>query len=84
MHLKQPFRRFTGVRANTVPTVDGNLKNGRRVVLPATKEYADEAIQSINAGKVIAVPTDTLYGFACDAWYALQLCFLFISFLQLW
>ncbi|KNA12617.1 hypothetical protein SOVF_123970 isoform A [Spinacia oleracea] len=67
VHLKQPFRRFTGVRANTVPTVDGNLKNGRRVVLPATKEYADEAIQSINAGKVIAVPTDTLYGFACDA-----------------
>ncbi|XP_074276871.1 uncharacterized protein LOC141600523 isoform X2 [Silene latifolia] len=45
-------------------------KNGAavgRVVLPATKEYTREAIQSIKSGKVIAVPTDTIYGFACDA-----------------
>lgn len=39
-----------------------------RAVLPATEGYVDEAIQAIKQGKVIAVPTDTLYGFACDAW----------------
>lgn len=38
------------------------------VVRPATDAHAEEAIESINAGRVIAVPTDTLYGFACDAW----------------
>ncbi|KAI3904040.1 hypothetical protein MKX01_039974 [Papaver californicum] len=38
-----------------------------RAVLPATEGYVDEATQAIKEGKVIAVPTDTLYGFACDA-----------------
>ncbi|KAH6761005.1 DHBP synthase RibB-like alpha/beta domain-containing protein [Perilla frutescens var. frutescens] len=33
----------------------------------ATADYAGEAIEAVKAGKVIAVPTDTLYGFACDA-----------------
>ncbi|XVE59109.1 hypothetical protein DITRI_Ditri05aG0018900 [Diplodiscus trichospermus] len=37
------------------------------LVHPATELYADEAIEALKAGKVIAVPTDTLYGFACDA-----------------
>lgn len=37
------------------------------VVHPATEVYDDEAIEALKAGKVIAVPTDTLYGFACDA-----------------
>ncbi|KAK4441168.1 YrdC domain-containing protein, mitochondrial [Sesamum alatum] len=36
-------------------------------VLPATVDYAGEAIEAVRAGKLIAVPTDTLYGFACDA-----------------
>ncbi|XP_068665811.1 uncharacterized protein [Aristolochia californica] len=36
-------------------------------VLPALEVHAEEAIQAIKAQKVIAVPTDTLYGFACDA-----------------
>lgn len=39
------------------------------LVRPATEDYAEEAIEAVRAGKVIAVPTDTLYGFACDAWY---------------
>ena len=39
-------------------------------VHPATDAYAGEAVEALKAGKVIAVPTDTLYGFACDAWYA--------------
>ncbi|XVF46353.1 hypothetical protein PTKIN_Ptkin03bG0020400 [Pterospermum kingtungense] len=37
------------------------------LVHSATEFYADEAIAALKAGKVIAVPTDTLYGFACDA-----------------
>ncbi|PKA59745.1 hypothetical protein AXF42_Ash011869 [Apostasia shenzhenica] len=37
------------------------------VVLPATDDYIEEAIAAVKAGKVIAVPTDTIYGFACDA-----------------
>ncbi|KAE9593203.1 putative DHBP synthase RibB-like alpha/beta domain-containing protein [Lupinus albus] len=36
-------------------------------ILPATDGYAAEAVEALKAGKVIAVPTDTLYGFACDA-----------------
>ncbi|PIA62539.1 hypothetical protein AQUCO_00200508v1 [Aquilegia coerulea] len=43
------------------------LEMKNKVVLPATEAYADEAIKAIKEGKVIAVPTDTLYGFACDA-----------------
>ncbi|XP_050215192.1 uncharacterized protein LOC126666230 [Mercurialis annua] len=37
------------------------------VVRAATELYAEEAVEALNAGRVIAVPTDTLYGFACDA-----------------
>lgn len=37
------------------------------VVLPATDGHVEEAIEAIKAEQVIAVPTDTLYGFACDA-----------------
>ncbi|KAK3206010.1 hypothetical protein Dsin_020056 [Dipteronia sinensis] len=37
------------------------------LVRPATEAYSEEAIEALKAGKVIAVPTDTLYGFACDA-----------------
>ncbi|KAK6936038.1 Threonylcarbamoyl-AMP synthase-like domain [Dillenia turbinata] len=37
------------------------------IVHPASEQYAEEAIQALKDGKVIAVPTDTLYGFACDA-----------------
>ncbi|KAG2333482.1 hypothetical protein Bca52824_004662 [Brassica carinata] len=37
------------------------------IVHPATEAYAQEAIEAIQSEKVIAVPTDTLYGFACDA-----------------
>ncbi|XP_065021897.1 uncharacterized protein LOC135648297 isoform X1 [Musa acuminata AAA Group] len=37
------------------------------VVLPATDDHIEEAIEAIKTEQVIAVPTDTLYGFACDA-----------------
>ncbi|KAM7275194.1 hypothetical protein ACFE04_017060 [Oxalis oulophora] len=41
-------------------------------VSPATTYYALEAIKTLKAGRVIAVPTDTLYGFACDAWLEIK------------
>ncbi|PWA61406.1 DHBP synthase RibB-like alpha/beta domain-containing protein [Artemisia annua] len=37
------------------------------VIRPANEGCLDEAIEAVKDGKVIAVPTDTLYGFACDA-----------------
>ncbi|KAL3655519.1 hypothetical protein CASFOL_001305 [Castilleja foliolosa] len=37
------------------------------LVQPATEDYAAEAVEAVRAGKVIDVPTDTLYGFSCDA-----------------
>ncbi|KAL1370734.1 hypothetical protein HN51_000947 [Arachis hypogaea] len=42
-------------------------KTGTGLVRPATDAYAPEAVEALRDGKVIAVPTDTLYGFACDA-----------------
>lgn len=62
---------------------DGNLSNKMGFVHPATEDSAEEAIEAIKAGKVIAVPTDTLYGFACDAWYCPYLGFRFCSLLFL-
>ncbi|KAF8397681.1 hypothetical protein HHK36_016602 [Tetracentron sinense] len=46
---------------------DLGLETETRVVLPATEAHTEEAIEALRAGKVIAVPTDTIYGFACDA-----------------
>lgn len=70
VNLKQQLRNFGGVSAKMASRVDnsdGILGDEMGVVLPATKEFADKAVQSLKSGKVIAVPTDTLYGFACDA-----------------
>ncbi|MCO5591021.1 hypothetical protein L7F22_044997 [Adiantum nelumboides] len=36
-------------------------------VLPALPEYVSDAVCALRKGLVIAVPTDTLYGFAADA-----------------
>lgn len=38
------------------------------IVLPATGDHVEVAVNAIKDGQVIAVPTDTIYGFACDAW----------------
>lgn len=37
-------------------------------IFPATKDHVTKATGAISRGQVIAVPTDTIYGFACDAW----------------
>ncbi|KAH9300675.1 hypothetical protein KI387_012258, partial [Taxus chinensis] len=36
-------------------------------VLPASEIHVKNAVEALRDGKVIAVPTDTLYGLACDA-----------------
>lgn len=63
---------FFGKRmAWSLEKCDGHSLEAAKVgiVHPATEAYAEEAIGAVRAGEVIAVPTDTLYGFACDAWY---------------
>ncbi|GJN30616.1 hypothetical protein PR202_gb18937 [Eleusine coracana subsp. coracana] len=36
-------------------------------IFPATNDHVVKATDAISRGQVIAVPTDTIYGFACDA-----------------
>lgn len=38
------------------------------MVLATIDDHMEEAIETTKAEQVIAVPTTTLYGFACDAW----------------
>lgn len=47
---------------------DAGVENKLGLVRPASEPHAQEAFEALRAGGVIAVPTDTLYGFACDAW----------------
>ncbi|KAG5566738.1 hypothetical protein RHGRI_002321 [Rhododendron griersonianum] len=73
-HLRQRSRRF-GVGFPTM--MAGSLEKcvvcsetsttNSGVIRPATEANSEEAVGAVKAGKVIAVPTDTLYGFACDA-----------------
>ncbi|XP_027347318.1 yrdC domain-containing protein, mitochondrial isoform X2 [Abrus precatorius] len=64
LQQRQGLRR--GFSKSMAYSVD-NCDMGIGVVHPATDAYAAEAVEALKAGKVIAVPTDTLYGFACDA-----------------
>ncbi|KAJ8443260.1 hypothetical protein Cgig2_010155 [Carnegiea gigantea] len=75
LHLKQQRQNFSGIWAKMASGLggcDGILRKGTGVVLPATEEFVGEAVEVLSSGKVIAVPTDTLYGFACDAWEAVN------------
>lgn len=62
---------FSNKMAQSLEKCDVGIENTLGVIRPATEEYAEEAMEALKSGKVIAVPTDTLYGFACDAWYAI-------------
>lgn len=72
LSLLRERRWFRGVSvkkmASNVEKCDGIVESKMGFVRPATEDYAEEAVEAIKAGKVISVPTDTLYGFACDAW----------------
>nr|XP_043610987.1 yrdC domain-containing protein, mitochondrial [Erigeron canadensis] len=52
-----------GYKAESIKNTAWSLETVR----PATVVHVDEAVKAVKDGKVIAVPTDTLYGFACDA-----------------
>ncbi|KAJ6895391.1 yrdC domain-containing protein [Populus alba x Populus x berolinensis] len=58
---------FSKKMSSSMENCHVDVQNKLEVVRPATEVYAQEAIEALKAGKVIAVPTDTLYGFACDA-----------------
>lgn len=51
------------VSENTAHRIDATAEN----IFPAMKDHVLKATDAINRGEVIAVPTDTIYGFACDA-----------------
>ena len=53
-----------GVSGNAAHRIEATAEN----IFPATKDHVTKATDAINRGEVIAVPTDTIYGFACDAW----------------
>lgn len=75
-HLKQSRRlrrSFPRNMARSLENSELGIESKVGVVRPATDAFAAEAVEALKAGKVIAVPTDTLYGFACDAWYAILL-----------
>lgn len=71
VQFKQNNRNFLGSCIKQMPSTleshDGSFETTTRLVCPAIEEYVAEAIKDVNSGEVIAVPTDTLYGFACDA-----------------
>ncbi|KAF4356427.1 hypothetical protein F8388_013292 [Cannabis sativa] len=61
------FTTFSNKMAWSGVRNDLAVENKCGVVLPASESYVEEACDALRVGKVIAVPTDTLYGFACDA-----------------
>ncbi|KAK9058584.1 hypothetical protein SSX86_023426 [Deinandra increscens subsp. villosa] len=61
--VAQSIRKMT----RSLDKCDQGIESKSGIIRPATEVYADEAVEALRAGKVIAVPTDTLYGFACDA-----------------
>ncbi|XAR59758.1 hypothetical protein NMG60_11015714 [Bertholletia excelsa] len=68
VHLLQRRRRVSKGFLNKMAFSSENSESTQSgVVRPAMEKHAQEAIEALKAGKVIAVPTDTLYGFACDA-----------------
>ncbi|KAF6150479.1 hypothetical protein GIB67_030280 [Kingdonia uniflora] len=69
LHHKRRFAGIIGLKEITwnLSRCDfyGDIRAG--AILPADELRVEEAIGAIKDGKVIAVPTDTLYGFTCDA-----------------
>lgn len=63
VRIPEQSRRLGSKMARSLDKCEGKLD----VVREATEPHAPEAVEALKSGKVIAVPTDTLYGFACDA-----------------
>ncbi|ERN15970.1 hypothetical protein AMTR_s00175p00054310 [Amborella trichopoda] len=47
--------------------VGNGIEGKMGMVLPAQETHVEKAVEAMKSGQLIAVPTDTLYGFACDA-----------------
>ncbi|KAK8957524.1 hypothetical protein KSP39_PZI000554 [Platanthera zijinensis] len=58
---------FTWKMLQDLKKTDKEIGSYATSLLLASDNYIEESIKAIKAGKIIAVPTDTLYGFACDA-----------------
>ncbi|KAJ0021565.1 hypothetical protein Pint_32179 [Pistacia integerrima] len=67
LHLNTRLAGFPKKMAWSLDNCSVSAENKLGLVRPATEAHAEEAVEALKAGKVIAVPTDTLYGFACDA-----------------
>ncbi|XP_059626772.1 uncharacterized protein LOC132269553 isoform X2 [Cornus florida] len=69
VNLLHSSRRFGGFpkKMASLESCNGDIETKLGLVRPATEAHAAEAIEAVKAGKIVAVPTDTLYGFACDA-----------------
>ncbi|XP_044468473.1 yrdC domain-containing protein, mitochondrial isoform X1 [Mangifera indica] len=68
LHFNTRFKAgFPKKMAWSLDNCSVSAENKLGLVRPATEAYAEEAVEALKAGKVIAVPTDTIYGFACDA-----------------
>lgn len=81
LHFNTRFKAgFPKKMAWSLDNCSVSAENKLGLVRPATEAYAEEAVEALKAGKVIAVPTDTIYGFACDAWYAIFVDFLSVYF----
>jgi hypothetical protein len=52
-------------------------------IFPASEDHVVKAINAVNGGQVIAVPTDTIYGFTCDAWLVFLISLLVLGVLVL-
>jgi tRNA A37 threonylcarbamoyladenosine synthetase subunit TsaC/SUA5/YrdC len=53
---------------NVSENISHRIEASTEHIFPASKDHVAKAIDAINGGQVIAVPTDTIYGFSCDAW----------------
>lgn len=63
--MHHPSARQAAARFITSGTFRGA---GSGAVLPVTEEHIAQGVAALAGGRVIAVPTDTLYGVACAAW----------------
>lgn len=52
---------------NVSENISHRVEDSTEHIFPASKDHVAKAIDAINGGQVIAVPTDTIYGFSCDA-----------------
>ncbi|KAM0851040.1 hypothetical protein ACQ4PT_052662 [Festuca glaucescens] len=52
---------------NVSENISHRVEASTEHIFPASKDHVAKAIDAINGGQVIAVPTDTIYGFSCDA-----------------